>query len=204
MAAWSAFYPDVLVYVPGCPDPLLDQALRDAAIEFFQRTRTWVQWLDPVVATAALRQYELDLPTGAEVVRIEQATRNGRPLEVQGFRSLPADPTLATGDDMALVSADRVEIVLTQAAASRDRIQVFASLMPTRTAASLPDQLVAEYRHAIAEGAKHRLLRIPGPLSKPQAAKEAKDLFEAAVASTSVAAWRSHTNATPRATPRWC
>ena len=45
---------------------------------------------------------------------------------------------------------------------------------------------------------------MPGPLHKPREAEEARLLFEAAVARAGVDAWRSHTNATPRARPKWC
>jgi hypothetical protein len=204
VALWSAFYPDVLVYVPGCPDPTVDQALRDASIEFFRRTRAWMEWLEPIFTAGALREYELELPTGAEVVRIERATRNGQPLEVQGFRTLAADPARTAGGDLALVSADRVAVLLTQAVAPKERVQVQASLRPTATAAGLGDTLFGQHRQAIAEGAKHRLLRMPGPLHKPREAEEARLLFEAAVARAGVDSWRSHTNATPRAQPKWC
>ena len=204
MALWSAFHPDVLVYVPGCPDPTVEQALRDASIEFFRRTRAWMEWLEPIVTGGTLREYELELPTGAEVVRIERATRAGQPLEVQGFRTLTSDPARIAGGDLALVSGDRVSVVLTQAVAPRERVQVQASLMPTATATGLGDTLFGQHRQAIAEGAKHRLLRMPGPLHKPREAEEARLLFEAAVARAGVDAWRSHTNATPRARPKWC
>ena len=36
MATWSDLHPDVLPYVPGCPDPVLDQEIRQAAVEFFR------------------------------------------------------------------------------------------------------------------------------------------------------------------------
>ena len=91
MATWSDLHPDVLMYVPGCPDPVLDQEIRNAAIEFFRRTRVWTEWLEPIYTSAGVREYDLDLPSGSEVVRIEQATRNGSPLELEGFRTVPSD-----------------------------------------------------------------------------------------------------------------
>ncbi len=205
MATWSDLHPDVLPYVPGCPDPVLDQEIRQAAIEFFRRTRVWTEWLEPIYAAANLREYDLDLPAGSEVVRIEQATRNGAPFEIEGFRSLASDPAQRAVDGpLALTSADRVTVWLSQPVGAADRIQLRVSLAPSRTAAGIGDTLFAQHRQALAEGARHRLLRMPGPLHKPREAEEARLLFERAVAAASVDGWRGHTNVTPRARPKWC
>ena len=205
MATWSDLIPDVLPYVPGCPDPMLEQEIRSAAIEFFQRTRCWSQWLDPLGASDRALEYDLDLPAGAEIVRIERATRDGKPLDVVGFRTLTVDP--ASGEasgPIALTSADRVTVTLSQPPGAGSRIQVQVSLMPTRSASGVSDLLMSKHRDAIAEGAKYRLMRTPGTLNQPKAAEEARQLFERAVATSSVDAWRGHTNATPRSTPKWC
>lgn len=205
MATWSDLYPDVLMYVPGCPDPVLDQEIRNAAIEFFRRTRVWTEWLEPIYTAAGVREYDLDLPSGSEVVRIEQATRNGSPLELEGFRTVPSD--LAQGavpGPLALTTADRVTVWLSQAVNQADRVQVRASLAPTRAATGIGAALFAQYRQALAEGAKFRLMRVPGPLHKPREAEEARQLFEREIAVASVDGWRAHTNVTPRARPKWC
>lgn len=205
MATWSDLHPDVLMYVPGCPDPVLDQEIRNSAIEFFRRTRVWTEWLEPIYTSAGVREYDLDLPSGSEVVRIEQATRNGSPLELEGFRSLGADPAQGPVDGpLALTSADRVTVWLSQGVSSGDRVQLRVSLKPTRSATGIGDVLFSQHRQALAEGAKHRLMRVPGPLHKPREAEEARLLFEREIATASVAGWRSHTNVTPRARPKWC
>lgn len=205
MALWSALYPDLTMFVPGCPDPVLEQEVRKAAREFFRRTRAWTQWLDEIPLSDKLREYDVDLPTGAEVVILEKATLNGRPIEASGYRALSADPIEHEGTGgLAVVSADRLTLLLTQAAGKGDRLQVQASLMPTRTSTGIPDLLLSKHAEAIAEGAKHRLMRTPGPLHRPIEAEEARVLFEAAVASASVSAWRGNTNVTPRARPKWC
>lgn len=205
MASWSSLIPDVVPFVPGCPDPMIEQEIRSAAIEFFQRTRAWVEWLEPFQSQPGAIDYDLDLPAASEVVRIERATRDGRPLDVVGFRTLMADPSLAESyGPMALTSSDRVTVTLSQPSGIGSRIQVQVSLMPTRTASGVGDTLMSKHRDAIAEGAKYRLMRMPGPMNQPASAEDARQLFERAVAACSVDAWRSHTNATPRSTPKWC
>jgi hypothetical protein len=95
-------------------------------------------------------------------------------------------------------------VTLTQTVGTAARLQVQASLAPSRTAIGLEALLASQHRLAIVEGAKHRLMRVPGPLHKPKPAEESRQLFEAAVAAASVDAWRGHTNSTPRARPKWC
>lgn len=204
MALLSALYPDVLPYVPGCPDPMLTQEIRSAAMEFFRRTRAWMTWLDPMVLSSTIREYDLDLPAGSQVFRIEAASLNGRPYPVAGLRALNADPSYDNNQQAAAVSVDRLSVVLTQAANDGDRLQIRAALTLSKAALSLDDALYDQHKDAIAEGAKYRLMRVPGVLHKPQEAREAKDNFEAAIASASHGAWRGHTNATPRASVLWC
>lgn len=43
MATWSAFAPWVKPLVPGCPDPMVERALCDAAIEFCELTQAFVE-----------------------------------------------------------------------------------------------------------------------------------------------------------------
>ena len=205
LVTWDQLYPDVLVYVPGCPDPTLDQALRDAAIEFLRRTRAWMPWLESSITTSSLREFDLDLPPQSEVVRIEAATLDARPLAVRGFRTIPMDSaSYVDGAGLSLTSTDRITVWLTQTVGAGAKLQVLVSLVPSRSATGLDDTLLTKHRLAIVEGAKHRLMRMPGPLHQPKPAAEALQLFERAVAASSVDAWRGHTNHTPRATPKWC
>lgn len=204
MALLSALYPDVLPYVPGCPDPMLDQEIRRAAIEFFRRSRAWMAWLDPIVVSSAIQEYALILPANAQVFRIEAASLNGREYPVSGLRALKADPSYDNAEQAAAVSLDRLSVVLTQALSDGDRLQIRAALTLSKTALSLEDALFDQYSDAIVEGAKYRLMRVPGVLHKPQEAQEAQGNFEAAIAAASHSAWRGNTNATPRARVSWC
>lgn len=206
MAALSTLLPEILPYVPGCPDPMVEQELRSAARIFFTRTKAWVQWLDEEYLVANLREYDLSLPAGTEVVRVQRATVDGRPVEVVGWNSLPSDMAIhgAGGTPQLVSSPDRLTLTIGAPGASGSRLQVQAALMPSRSATAIPDHLLSQHADALIDGAKYRLLRVPGPLHKPQEAAEAMALFERAIAACSVDAWRGHTNATPRASPKWC
>ena len=204
MAVWSDFHPHALVFVPGCPDPLLEQELRGAAIEFFRRTRAWVQWLAEITTLADDREYSIALPAGSEIVRIEQATADDRPIEVQIHRVQPADPATVQSSDYALASADRRTLTVLRDVAAGTRLRLQAALMPSLTAAGIPDDLFAQHMDAILAGARYRLKRMPGTLADDAGAKTALGEFERAIATVTLDAWRGHTNNVPRARPKWC
>jgi hypothetical protein len=81
--AWSAFLPDVLQHVPGCPDPVAEHALLRAAQEFFETTRIWKLWLPDMLTVADETDYLLFLEPKSELVRLEQATLAGREIVVR-------------------------------------------------------------------------------------------------------------------------
>lgn len=204
MAAFSALYSDILPYVAGCPDPMMDQEIRRAAREFCQRARPWVTWLPQIVTSANVRSYPIPLLADSEVFRIQRATLDDQPIEVQVYAEQDTDPTAATGQDAGIVSRDRQNVILLRDPAAGQKIKLQAVLSPSATATTLDDTLVAQFGSAIVEGAKYRLMRVPGPLNKPQAAEEARLLFEIAIGAASHAAYRSHTNTTPRPSIEWC
>lgn len=86
MATWASFYPRIMVHVPGCSIPLLDQELRIAASTFFDMTRAWSDWLDPITTQAGIAEYDLDAPSGARIVRLERARIDGQDLTILPFR----------------------------------------------------------------------------------------------------------------------
>ena len=203
---WSAFRPEVMVYATGCPIPLADMKLRQAAIEFFRRTRAWVEWLEPVTtANAGLTDYDLDTPVDAEVVRIEQATIDGKPLSVVSSRDVAQDWESQPMNDLQLVSRDLKTFRLGGLPIAGRVIRVQASLIPSRSAKGLPDDLFDKYLDDIAHGARHRILSIPGTtFYNPDLFMVEKAAFEASIASKSVDAWRGLTKNTTRARVNFC
>lgn len=204
MAAWDDLFPDILVFVPGCPDPFLTQELRAAATEFFRDSRAWMEWLDPIVVTGTLREYDLDLPTGSMLVGLERATSNGNPTELLSFRAQDKNPATRENERPGIVTGDRVAITLTRAFTPSTRIELQVSLTPSRTATTLPDALMAQYGDAIVAGARYRLKRTPGPLNDPNGAQLAYAEYQRHLGKFTFAAYRGNAPSVPRARPKWC
>lgn len=204
-ATWDQFYPDVLLWTPGCPDILMDQELRRTAREFFSRTLAWRAWLDPITVLAATRNYTLVLPVGAEVVRFERATSDGDKLALLSYRDIGIDVSVQEADEPGITSSDRKVVWLTKAVPAGVVIKMQATLKPSETAASIPDELFAQHAIAIAQGARARLMMLPDtPFFKPDLAAVAQAEFERAIGTEGAAAYRSNLAASPRASIKWC
>ena len=196
---WSAFVPYLAPYAASCPNPLVEAEARRAAIRFFRRTRAWVEWLDPVLSKDGAVEYDLDVPNGADVVRVERATLDGKPLPVLSFRDAPKDFARSDLTSQGLVSANRKTFVLGNAVAAGLTLQVQVALAPSLSATSLPDDLFELHGLDIANGALSAILAVPGAaFFQPDLAMLKGAHFEGAINAVSVDAWRGFTASTPR------
>ncbi|GAB3359077.1 MULTISPECIES: hypothetical protein [Giesbergeria] len=203
MSTWSDFYPDLLVHLPACPLPTADFALRRAAQEFLSRTRLWREWLDAVRVVNNVREYDLEVPTGATVVRIEQCTVNGQPMPVLSHNGLPFNYQEAAAPVAGIVSRDRETFHLTRPLPAGSLVATEVSLMPSHSSKGIPNDLFAQHAEDIVAGAKHRLFLIPAFLNG-DLSMSAKAVFEAAIAAKTVVAWRGATGSVPRVRARFC
>lgn len=185
---------------------MLDQEIRRAARQFFDRTKAWAVWLDTIYLVANLRDYDLDIPAGTEVVRLQRATVNGAPINVAGWSTLAVDLSSneSQGGRQILASSDLLTVTLGNEGEAGAKLQVQVALMPSRTATSIPDDVLSKHVDAVIEGAKYNLMRVPGPLYKPKDAEAARRAFENHVSGATVEAYRDHTMTTPRASVKWC
>ncbi len=205
MATWADFYPELMPHVVGCPNPMANIALREAARDFFRRTRLWRQWLEPVTVQAGVRVYDLDLPAGAMVSRIERCTVNGQPMDVLSHTEQDSDYSRYDQTDMGVVSADRASFVLTRQLGVGALVAAEVALMPAKTGRGIPDDLFAQHSQDIVEGAKHRLMLIPKTVFYDASlAMNALTNFESAVGTKTVEAWKGSTGTVPRRRVGWC
>lgn len=202
---WSAFFPELLTFAPGCPDPLAEAKVRQAAIEFFRRTRAWVEWLDPSTSVAGLVEYDFDLPTGADVARVERATLDGNPIVIASFRDASHDASRQELAEQGLLSRDLKTFRLGRSVAAGLSLQVQVALIPSRTATGLPDDLFEKYVDDIVRGARAKILSIPGTdFYNPDMSMLEQSAFGSSIAARSVDAWRGLTKNTPRSRASFC
>jgi hypothetical protein len=197
----SDFLPKVLPHVPGCPDPLAENHVLEAAIEFCRRTNVWRVDLDPITLAANVSEYDLANPANGKVQLVERVLYNGVPLDPktphQLDQDMPGWPTLK-GSIVAyyMLTRRKFRIVQIPAATETNAIVVQVSARPTRTATVLDSELYEEYLDEVAAGALSSLLGIPGKeWSSSAKAKERMDEFEKAISTYTANAAQSFSRA---------
>jgi hypothetical protein len=134
------------IEVPGCPSSTIRDMLRWAQRELCNEGNAWLVSDGPVVVGANTPFAEVDVPSGAETLRITKLFQNGRELKpgldylqtgsggVKFLRSLPESVTLLG------------EIVC-RPAYGKD----------------MPAELLSRWAEALMDGARSRLMLLPQP-----------------------------------------
>lgn len=156
MKTWADFLPRMVDHLPGCPEFSMLEAVRDAAIEFFERTRVWKRENVTLATTVAGQgTYFLDiddLPEGAALTHLHAAWVGTEPVTI-GRRAGRTD--VAPGEQDALARAElrisgRADVTLSPAPeTSGDVIKATVSFVPTQVSDGIDDELFYLYREAI-------------------------------------------------------
>ena len=156
---WSDFSPFVLPYVIGCPQPVMDQHVKLAAMEFFRRTLAYRQVLEPV-ETEGTADVTLETPADTQIIKIKSVTVGGYefPL-VEATHGLELART-TPGRELAFTLDGRTLVVYPIQLAGVE-VVIDAALTPSITANALDDTQATQYMQDIAQGAIASLKRIP-------------------------------------------
>lgn len=153
--------PNIRPYAPGVADPTAYFGIRQAAIEFCERTRLW-RFDDSF--TTSTEAEPIMAPSGAVIHEIEHVTFDGMPLEAKTVTWL--DDNMAgwrtgdlTGQPQFFAQLEPNTILVTPVAAGTLSVSLW--LKPAQNAQDLPDFLVDQYRQVIAHGALSHILIIP-------------------------------------------
>lgn len=180
MAAWSAFAPWVKPLVPGCPDPMVERALCDAAIEFCEMTQAFTE-------RATLR-------TRAGQPVYEVVSDDGIPGMVQGVtldeRVLPPVFLEALTNAYGEAWKDHTGTPRYYIGDGEDQLRLYPTpetdevgtmtlaIRPSRTDTQWDDRLFERYGETIADGALARLFnQVSVPWAEPNAALQRRQRF---------------------------
>lgn len=176
MKALSAFFPRILPYLPGCPEPLAAQVLIDAAIEFCDSSLVLRQNLDTFNTVVGRVQYDLDAPSAQhDINRVMGVTLDGKELVAGMAEALRGDMPTAPAKPRGFYT-DRTDSVFTlMLSPPPDEVYsvlVNVALSPARTATQLDDDLYNTWINPIVSSAIAQAMQIPGqPFSNPAQAQ---------------------------------
>jgi hypothetical protein len=163
MKAISEFFSRLIPYVPGCSEPLAQQALLDSAIAFCEASQVIRHDLDVFNTVVGRASYELDLPSQQQLARIllvkvgdqeiyaELAESRGYPPEADAIPT--AFFTTRNDSDLACQLYPVPDKVYP--------VRVRVALRPTKAATQLENDLVDYWTDPIVDGAMARILAIP-------------------------------------------
>lgn len=206
---YSAFYSDVLPHLAADPsEPVLDNALRNTAIEFFRESWAWREYADPISVEANTATYDVELPPGSDIVTVLSVTLDGRPLDPSTADDLdrirprwmtetgvPKQFTMTNSRQVILAPVPDLNYV--------DGLVMWFALMPTRTASSIPDWAANLYWDSIVAGTMAYLMEMPKrPWSDEKEGPRRRRAFNAAIASARESAVRGLARAPTRTAPQ--
>lgn len=184
MVDLSVFLPHIKQYAPGCPAPTAYFGLRQAAIDFCQRTKTWRYEDDFTVSANDCDQ--ISTPADSILLDLEKVLFDGNPLEpkttawlddnVRGWRT--NETTGGPSRYVTQTEPNTIRLIPGQ----DGHVYVYAWLKPSQDAEQLPEFLAAQYRETIAHGALARILMMPNmPFSNPNLGGMFMTLFSGAL-----------------------
>jgi hypothetical protein len=165
MKPLSVFYPRILPYLPGCSEPLVDQVLVSAAIEFSEKSLALRQNLDSFRTVIGIDQYDLDAPTtNHDIDRVMSVAVDGKELSPGLFEAIRNDLPTANATPRGFYT-DRTDNVLTLKLSpppdGRYPVVVNVNLRPAMTATQLDDDLFNMWAEPIVAMAVARAMQIP-------------------------------------------
>jgi hypothetical protein len=163
--AISEFSEYVRPDVSGCPEDIIERAVRDSMIEFCESTTIWRDDTLLLNTVVGLNTYELDVGREVFVMDVLNLFYLGEELKPttaecldkvsRAWRTTVGTPTKFVVIDHEVVQLDRLPSVATVAALTGTLI-----CKPTRSATQVPSWLFENYVEAIAKGACSRLLKM--------------------------------------------
>ncbi len=188
----STFVDYVIPYVVNCPQPTLNRAVQDAIIDFSERT--WIRQIDftwNITEAEVLEELndavDLDLSgvSGLRPIEVLTAQVDGFNLDLKERKAIESFPEWWNDNDINIsywYLVDNDTIRLYPVPVQDFTLFLRAAFRPQRDSESFDDDLYKDWADVIAEGAKFRLLTMPGkPWTNPNAALLAKAQYEKGV-----------------------
>ena len=156
--------------VPGCPQPVIEQYVRDAAIEVCERTLAW-RYEQPLIRlTQGVYEYPYENPTQSEVHSFLTVAVNGTAIEPatleQIHRRFPdwpsTDPSKRSNPRVILqIDPDNFALAPIPDGAKDYDLKMIVALKPLRSATGMDQTVFDDIENVVMHGALQHLLVLP-------------------------------------------
>lgn len=173
MTAYEDFLSRVLIEVPGCAEISALLAIKDACIEFCEKSLILVRDHAPITVNQNDVDYDLEAPAGTVVVKVMRAWIENTPLDPmfpdivreasvynQLYSSFEAAPSMP---QRYLQKSERtISVWPIPDKTYANGLTLRVALKPTRASTSVDDVIYEDYADVIAAGSLSRLMRSNG------------------------------------------
>jgi len=192
----STLYPRIELWVPGCTQPIILQAMIDVIREFCERTLTWQHAMDAINIRNGVDTYDLDdIPSCARLVSVVYVALDDAELKPTIDYLIPS-----TGDD------PKCQIILVNEPTADDTaaLEITVALKPARDATVICDRLYCDWHTVWADGTLAKLMLMPMKRwSNPQLAAYHDRQYEIGVARAIIERTRGRTIGPLQARPKY-
>ncbi len=191
--SYEDFFPYIQPDIVGAPEPVMAMAVKNACIEFCEKSLVLIRDHDPVTVATGIVDYDLEPPTGYIVVKIMNAWLENNKLTPM-TPSVVREAALYNRNFSSYVEApttpqyylQKDERTVTLWGVPGDDyfsgLTMRVALKPTRASTTVDSVILEDHAESIAQGAMFRLMVSPGrPYSNPQMAAAYKTLFQSAI-----------------------
>lgn len=154
--------------VPGCPRPVLEQYVRETAIEMCEQTLAWRYEQDPIRLTAGIYEYDYETPDNTEVVAVIHAALNGNKISAltqeqihERYPSWPDQNQRSEPRFLGQFDPDHFLVVPVPDAGRTYDLKMFLALRPTPDCTGMDKTVFDDCEMAIIHGTLARLLSLP-------------------------------------------
>lgn len=164
---YSDLIDEVLPQLAADPsDPVTEQAIKRAVIEFCRESWVWKYFPDPQTVRSGIAEYDLEQPTGSDIVTVVDATYNGVPItpksvewlnkEIPGWRT-----TGAAVKHYTQIDAEQMILAPLPAENITNGLVMTLALQPSQAATGFPKWIANQFIYQIADGAIAKLMLMP-------------------------------------------
>lgn len=203
---FTALYDEVLIDAPGVPQNVALHVIRNAAIEFCERSMCWVADADPIASVANQAAYQFEPENGAEVAGIVQAFYSGAKIAPMTANQLDSECSQPGSTFVAGVPwneqsgvpkyylverPDEFILAPYPSEAIANAIKMKLALKPSRASSGMEKWVFDKHYETLAHGAKYKLFAMQKkPWSSADLASHHKREFDSGI--TAASAHASH------------
>ena len=177
--SYESFLPDVVQFVKDVPEIVAVQAIRNATIQFCEKTRVLQTQLSPMDMTAGVSVYGFEPDVGYKVVDIMEAWYGDKLLIPKAVEELTRIYRTSNWNDLDgnpyyyfRSRTQEVTLVPKPKVTEAAKLKLRVAVVPSRSSSVIDEEIFERYYEIITLGARARLYDTPNqPYYEPKSAQ---------------------------------